>query len=118
MKKFLTLLFTVAAIAVMNVPVPAKAADGDLLVLQISGTSGAVVQDVVPASTKALLMTGTGHAPQAVPGVTILTGTASPIGSVAASPMTLFFLNSGTTGTIFIKASGTTSSGWLTLSGT
>jgi len=102
----------------------AKAADGDLILLQRSGTGATVVQTIAgPIAPNQLLVTGsnnktlssTNTVPLAI-GATLASGTfPSPLTNVIAAPGSLYVSIASGTANVFLKATGTDASGWLPL---
>lgn len=86
-------------LALLTFSLPAFAGDGDLLLLQRSGTSGNVIQVTAP--------------------FTLLTGTATAGSLPAAKPLTYYYSLTSGTGALYLKLTGTSTTGWwLCTSGT
>jgi hypothetical protein len=102
----------------------ASANNGDIQVFQQSGTNNNVppVPVIIPASTNALLVTGSGGVPTTLPNVSVLSGSLTAGSLPAALPLTIYYSLSGTgagTGAVYIKLTGTGTAGWwLATSGT
>ena len=114
------LMLALTMAALFAAPPKAKAADGDLILLQSSGTGAAVIQTVAtPVAANQVLITGTSNkvlkTSGTIPlgnGALLFSSTASPVNTVASPPGSVCIAIVSGTATPYLKLVGSGTTGW------